>query len=592
MRKISLFVLLSFLSVCLFAQAKLLNYNVVNYGDIARVRLELSQKASVSIKKNSAAQRIEISLFNTQNADGKVKNYNYPVVKSINVQNNGNQINVSINTTKAFAEVRDSEISGNRHILIFDVFNSSNPTTLNELLSYANYYRAIGNNTASQQYLTKAQEIDPKASVTASKQPAPKPVAKAPASKPAPAKKAQQTKPAAKPAPKPTPKAEPAPAKVEPKTEPKVVPEVEQKEETEPAAETPKKDEEPAKENTIISMKYAMRYPLTRPDLSPKKPAAVVEPKEEPKAETPIPAAKTETVETMSEVEEIQPAIVEEPVPVIKAVLPNTTGIHDKLWLELFQSIESDSVMQEYLLGDVAAKVGANNEAIEYLKNIPVCSEFKKPANETLYEVYRRMGNDIDATLLYAQMSADSLKIERGDIMQTPVKLWLALVLALGLLVVGIVITFLILQAKKNKADTSISDKELAVHKKNLKKAYDNKREAKEDKDEAEDFDFSEKVVQSSSETDYDNPPYVAEELTAKEEIELKEEEEDFINIVKKDKTDEYAPVESDDDAFADNEYKKKMILKLYNDGWAIEEIAKELQLSQREIEFIIKMAD
>ncbi|MDX9870177.1 MAG: helix-turn-helix domain-containing protein, partial [Candidatus Cloacimonadales bacterium] len=74
--------------------------------------------------------------------------------------------------------------------------------------------------------------------------------------------------------------------------------------------------------------------------------------------------------------------------------------------------------------------------------------------------------------------------------------------------------------------------------------------------------------------------------------IELKEEEEDFINIVKKDKTDESAPVESDDDAFADNEYKKKMILKLYNDGWAIEEIAKELQLSQREIEFIIKMAD
>ena len=80
--------------------------------------------------------------------------------------------------------------------------------------------------------------------------------------------------------------------------------------------------------------------------------------------------------------------------------------------------------------------------------------------------------------------------------------------------------------------------------------------------------------------------------MSHEQEKELEEDEEDYITIGKKGKKDTFDTMDEDNEGFGDEEYKKKMILKLYNDGWAMEEIAKELQISQREIEFIIKMAE
>src|SRR5690554_4721704 len=125
----------------LFAQARLLNYNVSSYGDIARVRLELNQKASISIYKDPQNQKILISLFNTQNANGKAKVYNNPVVSNINVNSSGGQLNIIINTSKSFAEVRESYQSGTNYTIIFDIFNNSNPSTVKDYLSYVNYYK-------------------------------------------------------------------------------------------------------------------------------------------------------------------------------------------------------------------------------------------------------------------------------------------------------------------------------------------------------------------------------------------------------------------------------------------------------------------
>ena len=443
-----------------------------------------------------------------------------------------------------------------------DIFNNSNPSTVKDYLSYVNYYKAQGNTFAAKQYLDKAKEIDPKVHVDLKMPDQPVVAAK-------PTK--TQAKPAAKPAAKTkeTTKKEPVKETPKPVAEPKI------------EAETIK----PEVTATTITMKNKMRYPLTRPDLMPAKPKKEIEVVE------PI---ITEPVVEKEIIEELPQAVVEVEIPVEEPVKPqivvqelDPTGKHDKLFLELFQSIETDSVKQEFIVGWLAYEIGADSKAIDYLCTIPTHSSYKSQANKILYDIYQRNGNDLEAKRLYAELSADSLNVQQIDFLDTPIKLWLGLLFSSILLVIGIVLTIFILQSRYKKQNTKITDEELAVHKKNLKTAYESKSPTTSTEEE---IDLPSVPELSEIVTDYDDPQYIAEELSPEEENELEEDEGNYINIVQTDKKVIKATVDSGDDSFADEEYKKKMILKLYNDGWEIEEIAKELQLSQREIEFIIKM--
>ena len=578
MKKVLVLISLILISFTLFAQPKLLNYSVSSFGEIARVRLELSEKTSLGLRKEAQNQRIVISLPNARNQAAKSKNYNLPVINTVSVQSMGTQVNISIKTAKRFSEVREYSSSGSVYVVYYDIFNTSDPQTYNELISCAKYYNMLGDTSKYQQYSQKAKQLNPGAQIKNDVPLAKKTEKKVKKATVKPAKKTKKNE-------------KPIVKKEEPKKETSKVNPVEpvKKEEPVKAAEskiltTPAKADSSIKK--IIFMKNQMRYPITRPDLKPKK----LEKKPE------IPVEKQEIKADSIKTEE-KPIPVPQPQDTVKAVQADTTtviplpinGKHDSLLLDLFQSVETDSVMQNYIIGFVAYHAGANKEATDFLKSIPKTSEYKKEADLLLYDVYKRTGNEIEAKLLYADISADSANTQKTSLLDTPVKAWMALLFSAIVLIVGLIVTMIIVQAKMKKLKPAVSESEFEIHKKHLQRAYENKMAA--EKEEPEPV-ISNNYSQESIVPDYDNPPYVAEDLSHEEEKELEEDEEDFITIVKKDKKESFDSMDDENEGFGDEEYKKKMILKLYNDGWAMEEIAKELQISQREIEFIIKMAE
>lgn len=581
MKKLFLFSFLLMILFNLSAQTKLLNYSVQSFGEISRLELVFDKKTSISLRKEAQNQRFVITLPNASNTATKSKNYNIPTLSSVHVQTLGNQMTIIVKTQKNFAEIRESVRSGKNYVMAFDVINTLDPTTFNDYLSFAKYYKTIGNTGKMNYNINKAKSIDPKnpklnefnSKKETKKVKDKKPEVKKETKKktePLKEKPAQDIKKIEKPK-------DPVPSELKnPEPEKKVETKIEK------TASLP----DSIKSKAIV-MQRPMRKPVNRPDLIktkeiPKKIVPADTTKIEKKQEIPVQKVEAKTSEPL----------VKQEVILEKVIAPNKNA---QLLLDLYESIQTDSTQQHFMIAKAASQIGANKEAIEFLKKIPKASPLKNQANKELYEIYKKIGNDIEAKLLLAEMTPDSVKAEKTDLMNTPVKAWMALAFAGLILIITAILTSIILHAKYKKTKPKISDSEFEIHKQHLQRAYENKDAYVPDEVEPpvqEDRTPPPPRFNATIIDDYDNPPLISENLEKEEEQELlKDEEEDFITIIKKDKK----PSESFDDendSFADDEYKKKMILKLYNDGWAIEEISKELQISQREIEFIIKMAE
>lgn len=581
MKKLIVFSFLLMILFNLSAQTKLLNYSVQSFGEISRIEFVFDKKTSISLRKEAQNQRLVLTLPYARNAAAKNKNYNIPTLSSIHVQTMGDQMTIIVKTQKNYAEIRESVRSGKNYVLTYDIINTLNPTTFNEYLSFAKYYKTTGNTGKMNYNINKAKSIDPKNPKLNEFNP--KKEVKKPKEKKAEVKKETKKNPEPK-------KEKPVPETVKKespvKTDPVETPKPEVKETPQVKVDKTATLPDSIKSKAIV-MQRPMRKPVNRPDLVKK---ADVPKKTVPADTTSVPK-KQEIPVQKAEVKAPEP-IVKQEIVLEKVIAPNKNA---QLLLDLYESIQTDSTQQHFMIATAASQIGANKEAIEFLKKIPKTSPLKNQANKELYEIYKKIGNDIEAKLLLAEMTPDSVKTEKTDLMNTPVKAWMALAFAGLILIITAILTSIILHAKYKKSKPKISDSDFEIHKKHLQRAYENKEAYVPDEVEPpvqEDRTPPPPRFTATIIDDYDNPPLIAENLEKEEEQELiKDEEEDFITIIKKDNKPEES-FDDDNDSFADDEYKKKMILKLYNDGWAIEEISKELQISQREIEFIIKMAE
>lgn len=597
MKKLIYTLILIFSFSFLFSEARLISYSVDNFGDISRVSLNFDQKASYSFRKEANSKRIVITVPNAKNNASASRSYGLPTVSSINVQSSGSQLSIYIKTAQVFADVKEYSESGKRFSLIYHIYNTSSPETFNELFSYAKYYKYLGNPEKFNRYYQKALSLDPNNAklkeLNKNKKESKSLVTKPPSVKKKEVVKSKKDKKdliqkKEKILKKDNKKAE-IPTNVKEKPFKKIEPNKSIDKPVEKAPVEIKKAEEPVQEKVTpvksdsvktkaIILHNPMRKPVTRPDLIRKKvvkaPVAI-------DTTTVKKANKTVEEKIKPEVKaEVAPIETKEEMPKVE-IKPNNQN--EQLLFDFFKSVEADSARQTLILGIVASYTGANKEAINIFKGIPKENSLKPDANKYLYDVYLRMGKDYasDAKLLYAEINPDTNSVKNSaSLLSINIKLWMGLAFGGLILILTALIMSLINHVKIKKKMPKVSDSDFEIHKKHLQQAYESKKQAEEKEETVE------------PETDYDNPPLVAEELDTEEETELKEDEEaNYITIMTKDKkkNDDF---DDEPESFGDEEYKKKMILKLYNDGWAIEEIAKELQISQREIEFIIKMSE
>jgi hypothetical protein len=260
----------------------------------------------------------------------------------------------------------------------------------------------------------------------------------------------------------------------------------------------------------------------------------------------------------------------------------------EKQILHYFNIVKVDPPRADFMVGVNANIAGDYRTSVDFLRRIPQYDINYEEAIRWLYDSYTELGDIANATFYASLLFQDDNNDEPTDFINIPIKLWMAGAIGLIAMVIGFVIAST--KNKKNveeKSRPSVSDDELSIHRKNLERAYDNK-----DIYNKEVIETSTDVMDKKIADNYDDPPIVTESLNAEEEEELIREEKISFPSAKSQPT-EPEPEEEEDDysGFYDEGYKKKMVLRLYNDdGWKVDEIAKELQLSQREIEFILKM--
>jgi len=298
------------------------------------------------------------------------------------------------------------------------------------------------------------------------------------------------------------------------------------------------------------------------------------------------------------------------------------------------------------LLGLVAHHSGNYSESLKYYLQIENKDEL---INRELYEIYTALEDNENAQLFKSMLVSDTATKDEKPVsfFMRDIKLWVALVLA-GLVAI-IVFFLLMLRYNKRKMeilDETFSNEEVTYHSDIIKNSYKNQAKpevpqqntapvVEEVEEESLEFDFEEEeetvteeeksevkenfdldldslnlednndfvededIVDEDTnfdddneileeEIDYDNPPLITEEITEEEEQELVEDEEDELNLFD-DLTDDEDSFEESDSGIGNDEYQKKMILKLANEDWDAAAIAKELRISQNEVEFYLK---
>ncbi|MCD4829326.1 MAG: hypothetical protein K8R90_07885 [Candidatus Cloacimonetes bacterium] len=210
-------------------------------------------------------------------------------------------------------------------------------------------------------------------------------------------------------------------------------------------------------------------------------------------------------------------------------------------------------------------------------------SVFKREAYVTLYSLYTSWGKPEKAKLYAdeAELPKTSAMTwtpgENGGIMRLCIQFWLAILLAA---LVGLIVFFLMLiyyGYKKDKDEPEFTMADIREHSDNLVETYN---ESVEEEDELEKEEPEPESAPEAEEPEIEEPEIEEPEIELP--VEAPEPEREELQEP------EELPVD-DTPGIGDPEYQKKMILKLSADGWDTEAIAKEMQISQREVEFILK---
>ncbi|MCL1827537.1 MAG: hypothetical protein FWG20_05780, partial [Candidatus Cloacimonetes bacterium] len=338
--------------------------------------------------------------------------------------------------------------------------------------------------------------------------------------------------------------------------------------------------------------RFPTRIPKNKQLITPEKqPPPEEKPVEKP-IEKPIetPPVEKPVIPEPEVVKPTPPEVLPEPTIPKEIIYQRISDLSDlseveQLILSYYNLASADSMLVTYLIGVSANSVGDYENAIYYLKQIPETDVHYDDAIRLLYDSYKNMGDEANAAL-YSSLLKEETKTT-FNIYDIPIKLWMILCLAVFTLVLGIITGSIFHTLRKSKKEELVSVDDFEVHSQNIQKAYETKEI------------FTEEPPQKSDNPVdlYENPPIITEELNEAEEIELIAEEQKALSeappeVIEETPPPPLPPEEPEEylDPYSDEEYRKKMILKLHNDGWALEEIAKELQISQREIQLIIKM--
>ena len=603
MRKITcLLILLTLVSLLCSQTNKLENYQVISFNGVTRFSFTFSKRPITNVIKEANSLKLTVHIPNCD-FSGIMANFQTPDVfaKEIAIVKQFRDLKIEISTQQAFELVRQSGSQAGKYTVHIDILKTNSPHTLSDILALTDYYNYTGNSERLDDLLKSAQNAFPNNNQINErlnkKFPKPKIYIPQPARTQTAQVKTQAPTP--KPAPK-TPEA-PKPVTVTKQTEtPRASTTPTASTQTQvqlPMVERPKDNNTGEVSYTLITRldRFPTRIPKTKLLLEADKDSAQI-----PDLPSP-PQASPETVETV--VKLIEAAPVQEVITTVKTIT-DTVGLDEteKLLLSLYNIAKVDSNSVALMLGTNALIVGDYENSLKFLKQIPEYDSNFEYAIQLLHKNYIALGDKKNANFYASLMNSDESSPDDYNFFNTPVKLWMTFIVAFLTLAFGIAVAYFYSHLKKDK-DT-ITEDDLTIHKEHLIRAYQNKEMYNNNDDETaeedDDNNDNNKTPQFNNEKSiadsYDDPPILTENLQEEEEQELIEDEKsvlsfgDLDNQNGKESLNNSFDEDFEMDSFGDDEYKKKMVLKLYNDGWDMEEIAKELQMSQREIDFIIKM--
>jgi uncharacterized membrane protein len=328
--------------------------------------------------------------------------------------------------------------------------------------------------------------------------------------------------------------------------------------------------------------------PVPEPDPEPVPLEEIVAPEPIESPRTPDPVPVPPVVETRPE---LPPPVIIHAEPIIERRLVLDIADLDEIErkiLTYYNIVKVDSIRTDFMVGIKANIAGDHQTAVDLLKKVPPYDLHYEEAIRWLHDSYNELGDHAN-TAFYASLLSmiNDDDSSSSELINTPVQLWVAGVGAIITMLIGVLITVIAMKSRKSKTPVVTTEAEFAVHQKNLERAYESKTIFEKDN-----IDTDDNRIDRTISDQYDNPPIVTEGLEIEEETEMIQDESDSIVYTSPVVRTPDPPQEDDIDDFVDDGgYKKRMVLKLHNEsGWKVEEIAKELQISQREIEFILKM--
>ncbi len=531
MKRISVLFLLMTLSLCFAAQPVLETIYFGDYGEICRVVLQFDQKPDFRIERDNAGKFVRVGLNGVLAGSEVQMSQDTPdsrVLDRIEVVAGANGLTVTIRTD-GYALAKESLLPGNPYKIVLDIYNVKVPSAIHERLSFARFYYKTGfHKQAIEQYEIIAKDAPTMTGIHYYWGMILK----------------------------------------------------------------SRKNTKGALQHFNMVKDTASEYAMAQDEI--KKVGGKNTPKPEPKATEEKP--KTTAAK-----------------PVAEPPLPVMNDNIDSLLVQAAHKSVKDP--DRLMLAGMAYKFVAENvtksqddykTAISLLMHIPAKSDYSFEKYKALAELYAAIG-DAENAKLFAGLATDTgtpvAASSSGGFLQIELKLWIALLL---MLLFGIIVFFLLMIYYRNKTSSDVfTNEDFTYHEDLIKNeieddnASENEKESdledepfpevsesvmeqvREPEDEPEERENEAKLYFGDDEPASPKDVFMEEtELTQEEEQELMEDEAP---------EEEIDGLDGSEPRIGDQEYIQKMILKLSQNGWDTEAIAKELKISVREVEFVLK---
>jgi tetratricopeptide (TPR) repeat protein len=537
-----------------------------DYGPVTRLVLAFDRMPVYRVDNAAGDRRITIHIDNCEASRTVIgeRSPGGPVLSSTSVQTSGDGLQITIGTRQR-AILEPFKLEDGVHKIVLDIYNTKDPVSGDDVLALARFYYLVHFYSQALDYYADASRAHPELSqihyywgkilsgtgraseakshfaqvksgseeYTASRRES------GSAAKPTPEKKITPTKQPEKTPPAPT----KTPAKVAAKAEP---------------AKTPAKAPE--------------KVPVKPGDEAPVK-------AETPDTSVPVAPASADTAKASP------------------AEADSMSACYQRYYGQA-----GSYTNQLFLLGKVAMTCSDYTAAIRYYGEVLNHLDPKSPrfteAHQDIASCYAAIGMTSQAKL-HRALAGKSYSVTGSNtpFLQIPLPLWLALALALGISLVVIFLASLIRRKRNEPPDFTPGDVEPERIAEGYRRTYDEPG----DIEEIEDVRTSSSATDPAPEPviepqlgikpDFDvyHPPIIAEELSPEEDAQLEREENEEKPRYESINYDLFQKSDSLFDGLEKTEAKANMIRRLARDGWDAEAIAKELHVSQNEVDFVLK---